>query len=106
MKVVQVSGFEALPADLGVLLAAEAAHERHGEPLDAADLELEVNGLPSWPPRPSDLMSGGTLQSMAAIAAGDDEYDFKDPGVLVTDPRRRGRRARRRARSPSRRAAA
>ena len=34
VKVVQVSGFEALPADLGVLLAAEAAHERHGEPLD------------------------------------------------------------------------
>ena len=86
VKVVQVSGFEALPADLGVLLAAEAAHERHGEPLDGVDVELEVDGLP-WPPKPSDLMSGGTLQSMAAIAAGDDEYDFKDPGVLVTDPR-------------------
>lgn len=86
VKVVQVSGFEALPADLGVALAAEAVHERHGEPLDAADVELEVDGLP-WPPRPSDLMSGGTLQSMAAIAAGDDRYDFKDPGVLLTDPR-------------------
>ncbi len=85
VKIVQVSGFESLPADLGVLLAAEAAHERHGEPLVEASLELEVNGLP-WPPRPSDLMSGGTLQSMAAIAAGDDQYDFKDPGVLVTDP--------------------
>jgi short subunit dehydrogenase-like uncharacterized protein len=86
VKVVQVSGFEALPADLGVALAAEAAHERHGEPLEDAELELEVNGLP-WPPRPSDVLSGGTLQSMAAITAGDDRYDFNDPGVLVTDPR-------------------
>ncbi len=89
VKVVQVSGFEALPADLGVLLAAEAAHERYGEPLDEADLELKVDGLP-WPPRPSDLMSGGTLQSMAAIAAGDDQYDFKDPSVLITDPQAAG----------------
>lgn len=85
VKVVQVSGFEALPADLGVALAAEATDERYGEPLEDADLELEVNGLP-WPPKPSDVLSGGTLQSMAAIAAGDDQYDFKDPGVLVTDP--------------------
>ena len=86
VKVVQVSGFEALPADLGVQLAAEAAHERHGEPLEQASLELEINGLP-WPPRPSDLLSGGTMQSMAAIAAGDDRYDFKDPGLLVADPK-------------------
>jgi short subunit dehydrogenase-like uncharacterized protein len=85
VKVVQVSGFESLPADLGVQLGAEAAHERHGEPLQEASLELTVDGLP-WPPRPSDLLSGGTLQSMAAIAAGDDKYDFKDPGVLLTDP--------------------
>jgi short subunit dehydrogenase-like uncharacterized protein len=27
------------------------------------------------------------MQSMAAIAGGDDEYDFKDPGVLLTDPK-------------------
>ncbi len=85
VKIVQVCGFESLPADLGVLLAAEAAHERHGEPLDEASLELVVNGLP-WPPRPSDMLSGGTMQSMAAIAAGDDVHDFKDPGVLITDP--------------------
>ena len=86
VKVVQVCGFEALPADLGVLLAAEAARDRHGRPLEEASLELEVNALP-WPPRPSDVLSGGTMQSMAAIAAGDDSYDFRDPGLLVTDPK-------------------
>jgi len=85
VKVVQVSGFEALPADLAVLLAAEAARERFGEALEGADLEVEIGGLP-WPPRPSDVLSGGTLQSMAAIAAGDDEFDFKDPACLITDP--------------------
>ena len=86
VKIVQVCGFESLPGDLGVQLAAEAAHERHDEPLEEASLELAVNGLP-WPPRPSDLLSGGTMQSMAAIAGGDDDYDFKDPGVLITDPK-------------------
>lgn len=85
LKVVQVSGFEALPVDLAVLLAARAARERHGEALGAADLEVEVRGLP-WPPRPSDIVSGGTLQSMAAIAAGDGEFDFKDPACLILDP--------------------
>ena len=84
VKVVQVSGFEALPADLAVLLAAEAGRERHGEALGEADLEVEVSGLP-WPPRPSDVLSGGTLQSIAAIAAGDEEFDFKDPACLITD---------------------
>ncbi|MDQ3587389.1 MAG: saccharopine dehydrogenase NADP-binding domain-containing protein [Actinomycetota bacterium] len=85
VKVVQVSGFEVLPVDLAVLLAAGAARERHGEALEEADLEVEVRGLP-WPPRPSDVLSSGTLQSMAAVAAGDDEFDFKDPACLITDP--------------------
>lgn len=85
VKVIQVSGFEALPADLAVLLAAEAARERFGAALEGADLEVEIGGLP-WPPRPSDVLSGGTLQSMAVIAAGDDEFDFKDPACLITDP--------------------
>ena len=41
MKVVQVCGFEALPPDLAVLLAAETARERWGEGLAEADLEVE-----------------------------------------------------------------
>lgn len=85
VKVVEVSGFEALPADLGVALAAQTAHERHDEPLASADLELEITGMP-WPPKPSDVLSGGTMQSMAAIAAGDERYDFKDPACLIADP--------------------
>src|SRR5918994_455204 len=66
-KVVQVCGFEALPPDLLVLLAAETARERHGERLAQADLEVRVKGPPGIP-RPSDAVSGGTLQSAVEIA--------------------------------------
>ena len=41
VKIVQVCGFEALPPDLAVLLAAETARERWGEGL--ADVELEAS---------------------------------------------------------------
>ena len=65
VKVVQVCGFEALPPDLAVLLAAETARERWGEGLAEADLEVSVSGPPGLP-RPSDMISGGTMQSLAA----------------------------------------
>ena len=84
VKVVQVSGFEALPADLAVLLAAEAARERFGEGLAEADVEITVSGPPGMP-RPSDMISGGTLQSLAAAAGGEDASAVTDSGALITD---------------------
>ena len=85
VKVVQVSGFEALPADMAVLLAAESARERWGEGLSEADLEVTVVGPPGLP-RPSDMISGGTFQSLAAAAGGDDASAVTDPAALITDP--------------------
>ena len=85
VKVVQVSGFEALPPDVAVLLAAETARERHGEGLAEADLEVSIDGPPGMP-RPSDMISGGTLQSLAAAAGGDDASAVTDPAALITDP--------------------
>ena len=85
MKVVQVCGFEALPPDLAVLLAAETARERWGEGLAEADLEVSVEGPPGMP-RPSDMISGGTLQSLAAAAGGEDASAVTDPAALITDP--------------------
>ena len=41
MKIVQVCGFEALPPDLAVLLAAETARERWDEGLAEVDVEVE-----------------------------------------------------------------
>jgi short subunit dehydrogenase-like uncharacterized protein len=83
VKIVQVCGFEALPPDLGVLLAAEAAGERFGEPLAGADVTVSVLALPGFP-RPSDVISGGTFQSLAAAGGDDDAAVILDPAALLT----------------------
>lgn len=96
VKIVQVCGFEALPPDLAVLLAAEAARERWSEDLAEADLEVAVTGPPGLP-RASDLISGGTFQSVSAVASGEDAASVADPAALVPDD---SRAAEIRARSP------
>ena len=85
VKLVQVCGFESLPPDLAVLLAAEEARDRWGEDLAEADLEASVAGPPGLP-RPSDLISGGTAQSLAAAASSEDASAVTDPAALITDP--------------------
>jgi len=85
VKIVQVCGFEALPPDLAVLLAAETARERFGEGLAEADVQVSVNAPPGMP-RPSDMLSGGTLQSLAAAAGADNADAVADPAALITDP--------------------
>jgi short subunit dehydrogenase-like uncharacterized protein len=85
VKIVQVCGFEALPPDLAVRLAAETAAERWDEGLSEADLAVTAQGPPGMP-RPSDMISGGTFQSLAAAAGGDDASAVTDPGALITDP--------------------
>ncbi len=87
VKIVEVAGFEALPPDLAVLLAAETAQERFGEGLAEADLEVSFAGPPGLP-RPSDMISGGTLQSLAAAAGGDDASAVTDSAALISDPAR------------------
>jgi short subunit dehydrogenase-like uncharacterized protein len=87
VKIVEVSGFEALPPDIAVLLAAGTARERFGEGLAEADLEVTIAGPPGMP-RPSDMISGGTFQSLAAAASGEDASAVTDPAALITDPAR------------------
>ncbi len=87
VKVVQVCGFEALPPDLAVLLATESARERWGDDLAEADLRVSVRPPPGLP-HPSDAVSGGTLQSLAAAAGGDDAAAVTDPAALITDAAR------------------
>ena len=82
LKVVQVCGFEVLPPDLLTLLAAERARERWDQGLDAVDLEVSVKPPPGLP-RPSDGISGGTFQSLAAVAGAEDADLMADPAVLV-----------------------
>ncbi|MBA2631207.1 MAG: saccharopine dehydrogenase NADP-binding domain-containing protein, partial [Thermoleophilaceae bacterium] len=87
VKLAQICGFEALPPDLAVLLACERAEDRFGEGL--ADVDLRVTfTTPPGIPRPSDAISGGTLQSLAEAAGADDASVLTDPAALIDDPLR------------------
>lgn len=86
IKIVQTCGFESLPPDLLVMLAAETASERFGENLAEVELEVAVTGTPPGMPRPSDVLSGGTMQSMAEVTGDPDAARIVDPGVLISDP--------------------
>jgi short subunit dehydrogenase-like uncharacterized protein len=85
VKLVQVCGFECLPPDLAVLLAAETARERWGEGLASAELEASMRPPPGLP-RLSDTISGGTLQSLLAVMGSEDPSVATDPAALITDP--------------------
>ena len=80
MKIVQVCGFEALPPDLAVLLAAETARERFGEELAEVDVSVAITGSPPGLPRPSDMISGGTFQSVAEMVGHPDPEALDRPG--------------------------
>lgn len=84
VKLVQVCGFESLPADLSVLLAAEQARARWDDALAEVDLEASVSAPPGMP-RPSDMVSGGTAQSLAAAASSENAAAVTDPAALITD---------------------
>lgn len=85
VKVVQVSGFEALPPDLAVLLAAETARERWGEGLAEVDVEVATQ-QPAGRLGLADIVSGGTLQSGAEMIDGADAERLADPAALIPDP--------------------
>ncbi|MBA2342104.1 MAG: saccharopine dehydrogenase NADP-binding domain-containing protein, partial [Thermoleophilaceae bacterium] len=87
VKLVQVCGFEALPPDLAVAAAAEAAHERWDEELAEADVEVTIKGPPGMP-KASDMLSGGTLQSMIAITTAEGAESVTDPAALIPDAAR------------------
>jgi short subunit dehydrogenase-like uncharacterized protein len=96
VKVVEVCGFEALPPDIAVALAARTARERWDEDLDTVDLEIETR-QPAGRLGLSDYVSGGTLQSTAEAIGGEGAGDLADPAALIPDP---GLAAEVRSRSP------
>jgi short subunit dehydrogenase-like uncharacterized protein len=84
VKIANVSGFEALPPDLLVLLAAETARERWSEELAVADLDAELP-FPDGKVRASDIISGGTLQSLAEILTVDNSAAAADSAALIVE---------------------
>jgi short subunit dehydrogenase-like uncharacterized protein len=87
VKVVQPCGFESLPGDLAVRLAAEAAHERWDQHLDSVELVARMKPPPGLP-RPSDGISGGTFASMIAALEDQAPEVVLDPAALIEDPQR------------------
>ena len=84
VRIVQAAGYEALPFDLAVALAAEQAASR-GTRLMAADV-IGSFQLPPGLPRPSDGLSGGTYASAVAAVRGGELATMVDPGSLLDDP--------------------
>lgn len=84
VKIVNTSGFEAMPPDLLVLLAAETARERWSEELAVADLDADLP-LPDGKVRASDIISGGTLQSLAEILTVDNCAAAADSAALIVE---------------------
>lgn len=84
VKIVQVSGFEALPADLAVLLAAETARQRWRQELAEADVVVTTR-QPQGRLGLSDFVSGGSLQSMAEMTAAEGAELIADPAALIED---------------------
>ncbi|HEX7058712.1 MAG TPA: saccharopine dehydrogenase NADP-binding domain-containing protein [Solirubrobacterales bacterium] len=85
VKIVEVSGFEALPPDLAVLLAAETARDRWGEDLASADVDVDTL-VPDGRTKLSSIVSGGTLQSGAETVADAQAALSADSAALIPDP--------------------
>jgi short subunit dehydrogenase-like uncharacterized protein len=85
VKVVNASGFECLPADLAVLLAGETARERWDEGLATVDLDVTFP-MPSGRIGLADMISGGTMQSVAGVLDDERAEIAADPAALITDP--------------------
>jgi short subunit dehydrogenase-like uncharacterized protein len=84
IKIVQVFGFESIPADLSVLLASETAGERWGESLADVDLQLSLQPPPG-PPRLSDRGGVATARSVLEVVSDQDSSRITDPAALITD---------------------
>jgi short subunit dehydrogenase-like uncharacterized protein len=85
VKIVNTSGFEAMPPDLLVLLAAETARERWSEELATADLDTVFPGMGNGAGL-ADMVSGGTMQSLAEIVDDPQAALAADPAAFVVDP--------------------
>ncbi len=95
-KIVPTAGFEALPFDLGTLLAASTAHQRTGEPVVRVDAAVSMQGS-ARPAGLADVVSGGTYGSMVQLirrGAGRDLSDayLLDPPAVTRAPGRGCRR--------------
>jgi short subunit dehydrogenase-like uncharacterized protein len=81
VRIVQCAGFEALPFDLAVAAAADAARDT-GSRLVEAEALLSVQ-LPPGLPRLSDGISAGTFRSLLGVIGAQDTVRALDPACLL-----------------------
>lgn len=84
VRVVQTAGYEAMPFDLAVAMAAQAAAAR-GTRLGAVDA-IASFALPPGLPRLSDGVSGGTFASTVEAIRRGRMDTLLDPASLIGDP--------------------
>jgi short subunit dehydrogenase-like uncharacterized protein len=83
-RIVPTAGFEALPFDLGALLAARTAHERSGAPVTEVDVAVTVTN-DARVSKASDAVSGGTFVSGVEALRRGSARAFTDPHLLDPD---------------------
>jgi short subunit dehydrogenase-like uncharacterized protein len=83
VRIVPVCGFEALPYDIGALLAARALHAKHR--VRATEVEIVTRFTGGASLRPADVVSGGTVASMKAMLETEPDGWMSDPACLVSD---------------------
>ena len=88
-RIVPTAGFEALPFDLGTLLAAHELHDRTGDAVVAVDVAVSIRSTGSMS-AVTDAVSGGTFASgMEGIKRGQADvasnpYLLDTPGSVAT----------------------
>jgi short subunit dehydrogenase-like uncharacterized protein len=83
-RIVQVCGFEALPFDLVAAAAVERLDRDHSQQPAAIDSVFAGAGPPGLP-RPSDMVSNGTFESLREAMAREDASVLGDPAALIGD---------------------
>jgi short subunit dehydrogenase-like uncharacterized protein len=83
IKIVQVCGWECLPADLALLLATHEARMRWGEEVTEADLAMTVRLPPRY--RPAAGEGAATGRSLLAVLGDHDSRRAADPAALIPD---------------------
>jgi short subunit dehydrogenase-like uncharacterized protein len=83
-RIVQVCGFESLPFDLVAAAAIERLERDHGQ--EPALIDSVFAGTPPpGLPRPSDMVSNGTFESLREAMAREGASALGDPAALIGD---------------------
>lgn len=92
VAVVQMAGWEALPADVTTMLASRAATDTSGDGMGAGGVVSQVSVTTTFTKTPGgkksflDAVSAGTIASIAEILRDPDAGVVGDPGGLIDDP--------------------